>query len=340
MPTIEHDQIVFRFEHLHRDALFMIDCQRTLRIPDTEATYRLPPGLGSFPLRHVEDYADGLPEKAVRRGGAILPIWQSEAMWLNFASYMTTVNDRDVFANVKFPFAIKVAAGKINAVTGEAWTAPLSAAPQDYMVAPDQPWLDGFAVEKGVVRQFVAMPLGQGFSAEEQLTGEAEWGGLQISVTPLKPDHWKRYCDDQLDAERRQREDEMSRMLCSVMACEGAPMGLAPGGRMRQHIYDDPFGLDAWDQEATQRVFLHLCHGKDWYDLTGELPKHMPPSAETYTNAGLPWFDHLRADLDALKGSETLAALKSVAALKEEAGSPEPETDILGALAMKMIQSD
>jgi hypothetical protein len=43
-------------------------------------------------------------------------------------------------------------------------------------VAPKHPWLDGYCVEKGVIRQFVAIPLGEGYSLEEQLTGEAEFG--------------------------------------------------------------------------------------------------------------------------------------------------------------------
>ena len=36
------------------------------------------------------------------------------------------------------------------------------------------------------IRQFVAMPLGEGFTAEEQITGKAEHGGLQIIVYPMK----------------------------------------------------------------------------------------------------------------------------------------------------------
>ena len=51
---------------------------------------------------------------------------------------------------------------------------------------PTQPWLDGYCVEKGVIRQFVAMPLGQGYSVEEQLSGKPEWGGVQILVYPMK----------------------------------------------------------------------------------------------------------------------------------------------------------
>jgi hypothetical protein len=31
------------------------------------------------------------------------------------------------------------------------------------VVLPEQPWLDGYCVEKGYIRQFVAMPLGEGY---------------------------------------------------------------------------------------------------------------------------------------------------------------------------------
>ena len=63
---------------------------------------------------------------------------------------------------------------KINAVSGEAWTAELHSEPQDYVVVPGQPWLDGFSVGAGLIRQFVALPLGAGYSVEEQLTGRAD----------------------------------------------------------------------------------------------------------------------------------------------------------------------
>jgi hypothetical protein len=36
------------------------------------------------------------------------------------------------------------------------------------------------------------MPLGAGYSAEEQLTGEAEYGGLQMLVYPMKAEVFER----------------------------------------------------------------------------------------------------------------------------------------------------
>ena len=306
MPTLEQDSLIFRFPQTEKDAKFAINFQRTLRIPDTDQTYSLPPGLGSFPLRHVEDYTAKLPAATNERGGVILPMWQAEAMWLNFSNEGP---DDDL----EFPVAIKIAAGKINAVTGEAWRAGLHRSPQDYMVSPDQPWLDGFAVEKGVIRQFVAMPLGTGYSVEEQLTGESEWGGIQISIVPLKAHIWKaKRAAWEKEREREGRYAMVECMSLPMSICNES-MGLAAGGRMRQEIYPDTFDLNDWDIAAAQRVFVTLVHAKDWKKITGDAAPNEPPTAKEYSQAGLPWFDYYGKDQGALLGGEKLAGIKSVA---------------------------
>ena len=61
MIELRQDHLVFSFPDVHPDARLTIDFQRTLRIPDDDRTYPLPPGLGSFPLRHVDDFAERLP---------------------------------------------------------------------------------------------------------------------------------------------------------------------------------------------------------------------------------------------------------------------------------------
>ena len=142
--------------------------QRTLRIPDDGKTYPLPPGLGLFPLVHVDDYAKNVPSTWNKRGGVMMPMYQAEALWIQFHG--------------QYPCAAKVATGKINAVSGKSWSTGLGQEPQDYLALPKQPWLDGYCVERGLIRQFMAMPLGKGYSTEEQITGEAEHGGLQLQV--------------------------------------------------------------------------------------------------------------------------------------------------------------
>ena len=157
---------------------FSIDFQRTLRIPDDGKTYPLPAGFGRFPLRSVDDFPETVRASWAKRGGVMMPMYQSEALWLHFSA--------------DYPFAVKIGTGMINAVSGDGWTPALQQDPQNYVVVPGQPWLDGFAVGKGLIRQFVAMPLGEGYTVEEQLTGKSEIGGLQLQIYPMRADSYFR----------------------------------------------------------------------------------------------------------------------------------------------------
>ena len=124
MIFLDHDSLAFRFPEVHEAANFTIQFQRTLRIPDDGRDYPLPPGLGAFPLRHLDDYAKRLPESWRERGGVVAPMHQSEALWIKFSS--------------QYPFAVKVGTGMICAITGDHWVRPLNCDPQDYMVLPKQ----------------------------------------------------------------------------------------------------------------------------------------------------------------------------------------------------------
>jgi hypothetical protein len=308
MVELKHDRLVISFPEVHPDAVLEIDFQRTLRIPDDDREYPLPPGLGPFPLRRVDDFAERVPAGWLTRGGVLLPMYQSEALWLSFSS--------------RYLFAVKVATGKINAVTGEPWTDGLHRDPQDYMAVPDQPWLDGYCVEKGIIRQFVAMPLGAGYSVEEQVTGQAEHGGIQIVAYPLKREAYERL--------RRRREDMGGFVMSPVAdyALAAPDMGLAPGGRMRQEIYDDPHGFEDWDLRHRGRCFVHLANALVWRAITGDQPPTTPPTAEEYTRAGLPWFEYYAADRKALDGGAALKGIRSVATIGKSRGAvPLPENE-------------
>lgn len=292
MIELNGNNLVFQFPEIHEDAVCRVSFQRTLRIPDDNREYPLPPGLGRLPMEHVEDHASRLPEEWVKHGGVLLPMYQSEALWISFSS------------DSEYPFALKIAAGKINAVTGEAWTNGLSAGPQDYLVVPDQPWLDGFCVQKGLIRQFVAMPLGHGYTAEEQLTGEAQHGGLQIIAYPMKRSHY----------EKLMKARPMVSNMCYSMSMSSSSMGLAPGGLMRQEVYEDDHGMDAWDTSVSSRCFVHILNSDQWAEATGKEMPSQPVSASEYTAAGLPWFEYYDDSLTPLVGSQKLAGLDSVAA--------------------------
>lgn len=303
-----------------------IGFQRTLRIPDDGKIYPLPAGFGRFPLRHVDDFTGAVPESWTKRGGVLMPMYQSEALWIHFST--------------DYPFAVKVGTGKINAVTGEMWASGLQADPQNYLVLPDQPWLDGFAVKKGIIRQFVAMPLGEGYSVEEQVTGKAEVGGIQLQVYPLRAEAYfashleailpKGLEDVLAELAGDWLVEELSPMALyaagAPCACVAEEMGLGAGGTMRQEIYEDAHSLDDWDTTLTSRCFVHLCNSLVWRQITGSNPPHPPFTSKEYAKAHIPWFDYYRDDLAALSGSQILDAVKSVSTVgKEKGAKPLPE---------------
>ena len=321
MIELQHDTLQFVFPDVHQSARLAISFKRTLRIPDDDKTYPLPPGLGNFPLRHVDDGTTKVPDTWLAHGGVMLPMYQAEAMWIRF----TPRDDRE--RGVAYPFAIRIAAGKINAVTGQQWTSGLHESPQDYVVAPRQPWIDGFCVTKGTIRQFVAMPLGQGYTAEEQITGAAEHGGVQVVVYPMKREVFERRFPKTHREETRTFTQDTVEYAQRASAAPRASMGLAPGGRMKQEIYDDPFTFDDWDQAQSSRCFIHLANSEMWRSLMGEAPPTTPPTAADYTRAGLPWFDYY-GEGTAVEGSPILRGLKSVLQLGKKKGeTPLPENE-------------
>ncbi len=324
MIELKRNQLVFSFPEVHPRARLTVEFQRTLRIPDDGKDYDLPPGLGRFPLRHVDDFAAAVPPHWVEHGGVLLPMYQSEALWINFDGRYLEEH------GTEYPFAIKIAAGKINAVTGKPWSEGLDQRPQDYLVVPAQPWLDGYCVDKGVIRQFVAMPLGAGYTAEEQLTGEAEHGGMQIAVYPMKREAFERYFPREtfVHEGRGLSLGKRYRASAGVRGFAVREMGLAAGGRMQQEIYKDSFRLDDWDLEHTSRCFVHIANSLVWRAITGQRPPTVPPTAKQYTKAGLPWFSYYDETATPLDGSPRLQAVKSVAALGKEMGQvPLPENE-------------
>lgn len=42
--------------------------------PDNKTTYKLPPGLGNFPLYNVCHFKDTMPESMALKGGAFMPV--------------------------------------------------------------------------------------------------------------------------------------------------------------------------------------------------------------------------------------------------------------------------
>ena len=278
-----------------------VSFRRTLRVPEAGLS-PLPPSLGRFPLRRVEDYPDTAPAAWRARGGVMLPIHQREAMWLSL--------DADE------PAALQVGTGQVCAVSGAAWSESLRRRPQNYLPVPAQPWLDGINAGDGFVRQFVATPLGSGASVEEQVTGQALHGGVQlrsVGLTAAALAEWNRL---------RTLEPGVMAIGC------GPDMGLGAGGRVRQQVFVDRRRLADYDPRRACRVFVHLCSAAQWTSITGEAPPPTPVDREAYVQAGLPWFDYFDADATDLPPAPALRAVKPVAGILGE--PPSPITPVVG----------
>ena len=331
MIELKKDSLVFSFPEIHPDATISINFKRTLRIPDDKNTYPLPPGLGTFPLKHVDDYS--VPLNWEKHGGVMLPMYQSEAMWLNFST--NYIFDR----LTSYPFAIKVGTGKIDALTGQSWEDSLNKKPQDYMISTEQPWLDGYCIEKDIIRQFVAMPLGSGYSAEEQITDKADHGGLQIIIYPMKREIFeKRFPKINEDFMISDSAFSDGPMFCKVSKPSSFDMGLAPGGKMHQEIYEDPFDFDDWDQNTNSRCFVHIANSLVWRAITGDNPPTVPFTAKEYTDNGFPWFEYYDDNLGSLGGSSILNKLKSIFQKGNDKGdNPLPENSAVKPKNVKYI---
>ncbi|MDK1342278.1 hypothetical protein QNO09_02895 [Streptomyces sp. 378] len=309
---------------------------RTLRLPET-GTHPLPPGLGDFPVRRVADYADRVPEAWRARGGVMLPVYLREAMWLSFAG-------------TSEPAALQVGVGKVCAVSGRPWSDRLARGPQNYVVLPRQPWLDGINSGTGTVRQFVAVPLGLGATVEGQVTGEEVWGGVQLQSFALNDRERARWREEERQRAERQRLTPPHSGYGAAMPMAappssggfGAPMpmaappapgavpapapgaapagppraaaamGLGVGGSMRQEVYQDDRPLSHWSERPGGRVFVHLVTPPEWRRITGEAAPPSPVDRAAYTRAGLPWFDYDDEDAQDLAPTDTLGSVKPV----------------------------
>jgi hypothetical protein len=239
-----------------------VSFHRTLRVPDDGRVYPLPAGLGRFPIVPLS------PE-----GGAAahaVPIHPREAMWIGLSGAAWKPN------------AVKVLVGGINAVSGEPDDGGPPRAPQDYLVCPPQPWLDGFNAGDGGIRQFVAMPSGGGYAVEAG-HGLPERGGVTILAFEPVPG---RFPDAPPLPGRGPVRLDLPRPP------EAHEMAFGAGGRVRQKIYPDPHGGPAtWDSASAMHLTVRLVDARELAAEIGAPPFSTPIDASTYAAAGLPWFE-------------------------------------------------
>ena len=277
---------------------FELALQRTLRVPEDGNTYPLPPGLGRLPLLPAGAAAGPLPAEWRESGDVLAPLYQREALWLALGGAAWKPN------------AVQIGVGSVNAISGGSWDEGLSDDPQNYVVVPEQPWLDGINSGAGSVRQFVAVPLGSGRTVEGQLHGSEQDAALQIRVYEPRPGVFP-------DAEPERRPAEPARM--------GVPaMGLGAGGAIRQKLYPDPHGLDVWDPGVWGSARIRILNSERWAELTGQSVPPTPVTAAVYSEHGFPWFELYDEELGDVAPSARFEGLEGTGSNGEASTPVDP----------------
>ncbi|KAJ9604491.1 hypothetical protein H2200_011327 [Cladophialophora chaetospira] len=307
-----------------------VSFRRTVRVSDNSASSELPPDMGKFPLYKVQEYSSTLPADTVAKGGIFMPMYQREAMWVNFEA--------------NSPFAVKIYVGSVNAVPGEPVLETSTTKDrrqvsrsqgknvQDYLVVPGQPWLDGIASSDGAVKQFA--------------TGEEAYGGLQFEITPgivvstanrsiivktltgknihmevtgkttglaMKREIYKR---EGLPVEHQRliikgwvfENDEtlppgveIAHLVLTLRGGGNAEeaakvqasknkMGIAAGGKIKQTVKRDIWPEESWHKEATIAFNVHILNASVFKAVTGLAPPETPITMKVYEALGLPFF--------------------------------------------------
>lgn len=287
---------------------------RTVRVMDGRTPANLPPSLGRAKVSKVSQYQANCPE-GWDPSGVFIPLHDTEALWLQFSP--------------SAPSAIIVGAGGINAVDGLALGTKL-VNPQNYLVCPPQPWLDGWkGQDDGSIYQFVATPYqkGEGLSVGEQILGaESKTGGMGIavfdSVKELAPVKSPRegysgsaygslfeypYSYEWPGAKGMSLSAAPSVMRGSGVP-RGAEMGIGMGGKIAQKIYPDPYGIEVWKESPAEIAVVYLIDAAGYEEITGiSIPK--PASQGGY---GGKWYGLDDEGEGDTPGSTAFDKLKSV----------------------------
>ena len=288
-----------------------IDLHRTMRVPSGKTPAQLPPSLGILKTYRVADYREKCPE-LWEDGGVFVPLHDAEAMWISF--HLSGSNPR----------ALIIGAGNVNAITGKKLTTILEI-PQNYVVVPTQPWLDGWKDETGVVYQFVSAKYegGTGLTVGEQILGQdSNTGGIGIAVyNPTDPNlsgaqTFSHYPVAGLyDGSEWQGAGALGDLpVTRGCATKGfGEMGLGKGGAIAQKVYPDPFtnGRNpqaVWESSPVATMAIYLVNAASFAEITGETVQPSPVTSDSY---GGPYFQVDDDNQPDAPGSSAFVGLKS-----------------------------
>jgi len=284
MIEVRDDTLMFSFPEVHPEAKCSVVFQRTLRLPEDGGPYPEPPGLGRFPISHLVGDPGGISGDGHGGNALFFPMYQAEASWIVFVGW--------------YPFAIKVVAGRVNAITGRSLRDERLWRPQDYVVVPRKPWMEWFCVGNGRARQFVALPLGEGVEGDSSGGECPEDNSIRITAHPMRAERYREY--------RRKRSEMMSLGTGLTGMSDGT--GPAPSWLVHDEAWGEDYGHGAWELTAESQCCVYPVNSLSYMSLTGHCPPGRPPTVKEYRSAGLPWLEHYGEDRKVFERSRALCS--------------------------------
>ena len=259
---------------------------KTVRVRDNNEISNLPPNLGEFDVYKVADY-ENCP-KNWDKEAYFIAMQDKEAMWMGFQCLE--------------PISILIGTSDINALSGKKFENKLEKG--NYMTVPPQPWLDGWKGDDGSVYQFVATKTGENKTVGEQILKTTDHS-LIISVFKAKNPKDLKFKNPSTkwgDSEAGNLEYAASN-CCRSLCC--SDMGLGKGGKIKQKVYEDPYGVEAWQEKLEKSLKVYLINALEFSCITG---MELPVSAENYNGT---WYGLDDDNIKDLPGSEIFKNLKS-----------------------------
>ena len=264
MPGKTVDKLTFNFPAVHHHAVLQVQLCRTLRVPNDGQSHAAPTGFEAFPMMTVG-------KETVQYQ---LPLYPSDALWLNFVS------------SSGFPFAVRVEYDNQCAVTGISFQEELTQGIrrtkernenlQNFLVIPEQKTLDGHCVATERFEQFV-------------LEQHAKATRMTIWVYPLKKDLYQQMLFGNgmhhgrlSEATRWGQYHEFESFLAEPKV--GA-------GLINQAIEPNLRPVEDWDLDAGQSVTIELVPMLEWLSDKDNNPLHHPYTQAIYQKLGYPWVD-------------------------------------------------
>ncbi|MEO9330213.1 hypothetical protein [Gordonia aurantiaca] len=243
--------LTFAFPDLGSDARLHVTFRRAPRISGAR-------DLPKLTSDTMLDLAQGSP---TGDADAVIPMWQSEALWIDFSSPH------------QHPFLVMVAIDGINAITGATFTGRPDFAADDYIEVPTQPALAWYRTPSGGHRQFVAP------STRACARADPRGRLLEFTVVPMRADAWAR--------RRRHTSGPQDCVLCDISRAERAR---ATPRSAPTRVLGPLESADTWHPTLSRSGAVRIVNSVMWRALTGGPLRRRPLTSVDYIHRRLPWY--------------------------------------------------